>query len=161
MNPLCWALNDSIFIFAAWFSTVDSCDLHESSDLVDAKLYVDVPLTSKESSDLFITEFDEPGPVTSVKCSAVISDGQDAIEPLISMRFVVSLVDSLSLLASIKASGLVVVGLGTSKSVAWLISIWFDDIMDISLPFWSPMYLAELYSHIKCPDLSNICQVNS
>ena len=49
------------------------------------------------------------------------------------MEFVVPLVNSLSLCASIKCSRAVVVGLGASKSVAWLISIWFDDRMDISL----------------------------
>ena len=106
-----------------------------SSDLVDAELYVAVPPTSMESSDLFITEFDGPGLVTSVKSSALISDGLHVIEQMTSMEFVVPPVDSLSLLASIKPCGLVVIGLGASKSVACLISIWFDDRMDISLPF--------------------------
>ena len=114
---------------------VDSFDLFESSDLVDAELNVAEPLTAMESSDLFITEFDESGPVTSVKSSALVSDELDAVESLTSMAFVVPLVDTLPLLASVEPSGLVVVGLGTSKSVSWLISIWFDDKMDISLPF--------------------------
>ena len=92
----------SSYWLANWVSTVDSHDLFESSHLVDAELNVAGPLTSMESSDLFMTEFDESGPVTSVNSSVPVSDGLDAVEPLTSMEFVVRLVDSLSLLTSVK-----------------------------------------------------------